>query len=508
MTFVGRPRKRPHHVRRRPRKADRRTARRAETVEPPAPPPEPEPVAPPAKPSESWVETVKTIVYALLIALVIRTFLFQPFNIPSGSMEATLLIGDYLFVEKFSYGYSRNSFPFSFPPFAGRVFGSPPTQGDVVVFKMPNPASDHYMEDYIKRVIGMPGDKVQMIDGVLYLNDKAVPKERVADYVERDEFGLVHNVPQFKETLPSGKSYLVLDRDTTAFDNTQPYVVPKGEYFMMATTATIPTTAAAMWATFRPKTLSGARNCASSPSMTPPSGTNLGPGPERSASAGCSPSSTDLEDRLGHRFADPGLLKRALTHSSANAIVSNERLEFLGDRVLGLVIAEDLHKRYPDDAEGALALKLNALVREEACARAAEAAGLADSLILAKSESLSGGRRKGAILAGACEAVIAALYQDGGPRNRAPLHRVLLGADDRDPQPRHARSQDDAPGMGAGAARQFRRAGLCSGEARRPRPRAAFRGRGPCRRPRPADRRRPLQARSGTGRGEEDAGES
>jgi len=121
-----------------------------------------------------------------------------------------------------------------------------------------------------------------------------------------------------------------------------------------------------------------------------------------------------LEDRLGHRFADQGLLKRALTHSSASAIVSNERLEFLGDRVLGLVIAEDLHKRYPDDAEGALALKLNALVREEACARAADAAGLGHSLILAKSESLSGGRRKGAILAGACEAVIAALYQDGG----------------------------------------------------------------------------------------------
>jgi ribonuclease-3 len=108
------------------------------------------------------------------------------------------------------------------------------------------------------------------------------------------------------------------------------------------------------------------------------------------------------------------LLKRALTHSSANAAQSNERLEFLGDRVLGLVIAEELHQRYGDDAEGALALKLNALVREAACARAAEAAGLADQLILAKSESLSGGRAKAAILAGAVEAVIAALYQDGG----------------------------------------------------------------------------------------------
>jgi ribonuclease III len=121
-----------------------------------------------------------------------------------------------------------------------------------------------------------------------------------------------------------------------------------------------------------------------------------------------------LEERLGHRFTDRALLTRALTHSSANAVISNERLEFLGDRVLGLVIAEDLHTRYPDDAEGALALKLNALVREAACARAAEACGLADELILANSESASGGRRKATVLGGAVEAVIAALYQDGG----------------------------------------------------------------------------------------------
>ena len=107
-------------------------------------------------------------------------------------------------------------------------------------------------------------------------------------------------------------------------------------------------------------------------------------------------------------------MKRALTHSSASTTASNERLEFLGDRVLGLVVAEELHARYPNDAEGALALKLNALVRQEACARAAEAAGLGPQMILAQSESSSGGRRKAAILAGTIEAVIAALYQDGG----------------------------------------------------------------------------------------------
>ncbi len=107
-------------------------------------------------------------------------------------------------------------------------------------------------------------------------------------------------------------------------------------------------------------------------------------------------------------------MKRALTHASADAVVSNERLEFLGDRVLGLIVAEELHARYPHDQEGALALKFNALARREACAAAADAAGLADHLILANSEAGSGGRKKAAILAGACEAVIAALYLDGG----------------------------------------------------------------------------------------------
>ena len=123
---------------------------------------------------------------------------------------------------------------------------------------------------------------------------------------------------------------------------------------------------------------------------------------------------SDLESRLGHTFKDPDLLRRALTHASASTTDSNERLEFLGDRVLGLVIAEQLHRLYPGDPEGILALKLNALVRSEACAQAAEKAGLGEHLILANSEIASGGRKKAAILAGACEAVIAALYLDGG----------------------------------------------------------------------------------------------
>jgi signal peptidase I len=183
---------------------------------------------------EGWVETVKTVVYALLIALVIRTLLFQPFNIPSGSMENTLLIGDYLFVEKFAYGYSRYSFPFGFPPFQGRVLESQPHRGDVIVFKMPKVDSPDYMKDFIKRLIGMPGDRVQMINGQLWLNDKPIPKIRAADYVETDDFGVQKAIKRYRETLPGGKSYYVLDRDEDGpGDNTQVYTVPPGHYFMM-----------------------------------------------------------------------------------------------------------------------------------------------------------------------------------------------------------------------------------------------------------------------------------
>src|SRR5258708_11493958 len=125
------------------------------------------------------METAKTMFDGWVMAMVIDTFLSHRFNIPSGSMENTLLSGDYLFVEKFAYGYSRYSFPFSIPPFPGRVFGSQPQRGDVIVFKVPTDNST----DYIKRLIGLPGDRIQVINGQLWLNDKAIPKERVADYI-------------------------------------------------------------------------------------------------------------------------------------------------------------------------------------------------------------------------------------------------------------------------------------------------------------------------------------
>src|SRR5262245_3926828 len=129
-------------------------------------------------------ENVRVLVQALLIALVIRTLLFQPFNIPSGSMKGTLLVGDYLFVSQYSYGYSRYSLPLSLPLFSGRIFASPPERGDVVVFRLPRDPS----VDYIKRVIGLPGDRIQMIDGLLHINGVPVKRERVSDFID-DETG-------------------------------------------------------------------------------------------------------------------------------------------------------------------------------------------------------------------------------------------------------------------------------------------------------------------------------
>jgi signal peptidase I len=185
------------------------------------------------KEGESWGELAKTVIYAGLIALFIRTFLFQPFNIPSGSMENTLMIGDYLFVEKFAYGYSRYTFPFGGWPFGdlmqGRFPNVEPQRGDVVVFKFPGDNAT----DYIKRVIGLPGDRVQMIHNRLYLNDKPVPRQRIADYVGTldDVYG---HWAQYRETMPDGKSYVVINKETDGpEDNTPVYVVPPGHYFMM-----------------------------------------------------------------------------------------------------------------------------------------------------------------------------------------------------------------------------------------------------------------------------------
>ncbi|MDB5557790.1 MAG: signal peptidase [Enterovirga sp.] len=177
------------------------------------------------------LETIKVVVQALLIALVVRTLLFQPFNIPSGSLIPTLLVGDYLFVSKYSYGYSKHSMPFSPPLFNGRIWASEPQRGDIAVFKLPKDNST----DYIKRVIGLPGDKIQVVEGVLQINGKAVVRKRVEDFRTADPYGRPVSVAQFDETLPNGVTHRVIERDGDHgyWDNTYVYTVPPGHFFMM-----------------------------------------------------------------------------------------------------------------------------------------------------------------------------------------------------------------------------------------------------------------------------------
>lgn len=175
---------------------------------------------------------IRGFAVAFAIAMIIRTFLYQPFNIPSGSMIPTLLIGDYLFVNKFSYGYSRHSFPFGPPIFQGRIFEKNPKQGDVAVFF--NPKHDNL--DYIKRVIGLPGDRIQMKDGILYINDKPVTMERIEDYHTVDKEGRLIVIPQYIETLPNGVRHRILKSAPFGqgrLDNTEVFTVPEGHYFMM-----------------------------------------------------------------------------------------------------------------------------------------------------------------------------------------------------------------------------------------------------------------------------------
>ena len=177
-----------------------------------------------------WFEFIRTLVYAVLIALVVRTFAYEPFNIPSGSMKPTLLIGDYLFVSKFSYGYGNYSFPtFGADLFKGRIFGSDPDRGDVAVFR--NPVQPGV--DFIKRIVGLPGDRIQMIDGVLNINDVAVSLEADGTFADED-CRSVRQMPQFIETLPNGTTHLVLD-DIPGFylDNTEVFTVPEGHFFAM-----------------------------------------------------------------------------------------------------------------------------------------------------------------------------------------------------------------------------------------------------------------------------------
>jgi signal peptidase I len=177
---------------------------------------------------ESW-EIIKTVVYALLIALFIRTLFFQPYTIPSASEEPNLYRGDYIIVSKWSYGYSRHSILFSPPLFNGRIFFTPPKRGDVIVFKLPRDGNT----DYIKRLVGLPGDRIQMRAGQLYINDKPLPERRVP-VTDLDDHGPDPTLSWVRETNPEGRQYLTqrLALNGTA-NNTGVYVVPPHCYFMM-----------------------------------------------------------------------------------------------------------------------------------------------------------------------------------------------------------------------------------------------------------------------------------
>ena len=184
------------------------------------------------------VRTIASVVLAylsiyaflLIIALIFRTFLFHPFNVPSRAMEPTVLVGDYFLVSTFSYGYGRYSLPFSPPLFRGRVLAREPQRGDIVVFRLPKDDSINY----VKRLVGLPGDHIQMINGLLYINGTPVKQEHIEDFIETDESGGTSPIKRWRETLPNGVGYTTLDRVPNGFyDNTPVYTVPAGHYFMI-----------------------------------------------------------------------------------------------------------------------------------------------------------------------------------------------------------------------------------------------------------------------------------
>lgn len=201
----------------------------SQPAKPQAPQPAPGKAKKKAKQEESLFDIIKTVVSVIAIVLVVRTFVFEPFNIPSGSMKPTLLVGDFVFVSKFSYGISKYSFPWIRPPFSGRILGSVPKRGDVVVFKLPRDPS----VDYIKRIVGLPGDRIQMIDGVLNINGEPVKQQRIEDGYDPDYRGHP-TVEQFIETLPNGVQHPIFKHEgVNPLDNTAVFVVPEGKVFAM-----------------------------------------------------------------------------------------------------------------------------------------------------------------------------------------------------------------------------------------------------------------------------------
>ena len=175
------------------------------------------------------VDNIKTLIIALVIAIIIRSLFFQPFYIPSSSMEPTLLVGDRIFVSKYTYGFSKHSFPFSPPVLNKRIFSSKPDYGDLIVFKTP---ADN-RTDFIKRLIGFPGDEIQFINGELYLNKKKIIREEVKEKFQITCGDEINEVISYMETLPNGKRYLAVYNKTGSMINTDKYVVPDEHYFFL-----------------------------------------------------------------------------------------------------------------------------------------------------------------------------------------------------------------------------------------------------------------------------------
>lgn len=185
----------------------------------------------PQKKKESFWSMARSFLIALTIAMLFRTFAYEPFHIPSGSMKPTLLVGDYLFVSKFSYGYSRYSIPFGLPLFEGRVMdNNKPQRGDIIVFKLPKDNSTNY----IKRLVGLPGDTIQVKHGVLYINGEEVKRKKIDDFLDEEHKNNVKVIPTYIETMSNGVRYRVLDEVQNSMeDDTQVYKVPEGHYFFM-----------------------------------------------------------------------------------------------------------------------------------------------------------------------------------------------------------------------------------------------------------------------------------
>ncbi|MBA3678405.1 MAG: signal peptidase I [Sphingosinicella sp.] len=207
------------------------------------------PAAPEVRQESSLRETTRFLLFLFIAALLLRSFIIAPFSIPSGSMLPRTMIGDYLFVAKWPYGYSRFSFPFGIAQFDGRFLESVPDRGDVVVFRLPAPEG----QDLVKRLIGLPGDTVEMREGILFLNGSQITKTRIADYlmpisantpcrtvdpaakreVRGDNGEMFCAYPRYRETLPGGRSYDILDQTMGPGDNFPATIVPAGHYFVM-----------------------------------------------------------------------------------------------------------------------------------------------------------------------------------------------------------------------------------------------------------------------------------